>query len=151
MRKFATGATRDTDSGKLDFEGFLSPFAIERFAEYMNKNRRQADGAIRASDNWQKGIPLEAYMKSWHRHFHAAWKAWRLYQAGLLTFEQFAAKIEDDLCAAAFNNNGFLHEIVIARQAAALGGLVRPADAVQPKQSRLRRKSPARPPERRRR
>ena len=62
MREFETGATRDTNDGKLDFEGFLSPLALVRYAEYMNKNRIQADGKVRASDNWQKGIPREVYM-----------------------------------------------------------------------------------------
>jgi hypothetical protein len=51
MRTFKTGATRNDDSNKLDFEGFLSPTALEHFAEYMNKNRVQADGNIRDSDN----------------------------------------------------------------------------------------------------
>jgi len=130
MRKFETGATRDTDTGKLDYEGFLSPFAEQRFAEYMHKNRRQADGQMRDSDNWQKGIPLEAYMKSWHRHFMAVWKSWRLFKGGVLSFEAFSAQVEDDLCATKFNNNGFLHEIVIARVARELGCPIRPQEAL---------------------
>lgn len=71
IRTFDTGATRDTDEGKLDFEGFLSPLALERFAEYMNKHRQQSDGSLRDSDNWQKGIPVKQYMKSMWRHFFA--------------------------------------------------------------------------------
>jgi len=51
MRTFKTGATRNDDTGKLDFEGFLSPIALEKFAEYMHKNRIQADGNVRDSDN----------------------------------------------------------------------------------------------------
>src|SRR5687768_4320669 len=35
MREFETGATRNLDNGKLDYEGFLSPLVMERFAEYM--------------------------------------------------------------------------------------------------------------------
>lgn len=34
MRKFDTGATRNDDSNNLDFEGFLSPLALQAFAEY---------------------------------------------------------------------------------------------------------------------
>ena len=30
IREFATGASRDTDAGKLDLEGFLSPLVLER-------------------------------------------------------------------------------------------------------------------------
>ena len=52
MRTFDTGATRDTDSDKLDFDGFLSPLALEAFAEYMHRHRQVADGSLRASDNW---------------------------------------------------------------------------------------------------
>ena len=59
IRKFETGATRDTDEGKLDFEGFFSPIVMERFAEYMNKHRRQSDGQLRDSDNWQKDSEKE--------------------------------------------------------------------------------------------
>jgi hypothetical protein len=51
IRSFKTGATRDTDEGKHDFEGYLSPTVINRFGEYMTKNRIQSDGSLRDSDN----------------------------------------------------------------------------------------------------
>jgi hypothetical protein len=101
MRYFETGATRDTDEGKLDFEGFLSPRVLYRFAEYMHHHRRQADGVLRASDNWQKGIPREAYMKSLTRHFMELWLCWR---------EGVDETINDILCAILFNTQGLLHE-----------------------------------------
>ena len=41
MRKFETGATRNLDDGKFDFDGFLSPLTLKRFAEYMHKHRKQ--------------------------------------------------------------------------------------------------------------
>lgn len=101
MRKFESGATRDNDAGKLDYEGFLSPLALERFAEYMNLNRFQADGELRDSDNWQKGIPKDAYMKSMWRHFMDVWKAHR----GVGTIP-----MDEALCAVLFNAMGYLHE-----------------------------------------
>lgn len=101
MRYFDTGATRDTDEGKLDFEGFLSPRVLYRFAQYMHYHRHQADGKLRASDNWQKGIPAEAYMKSLTRHFMELWLCWR---------EGVHEKINDILCAILFNTQGLLHE-----------------------------------------
>jgi len=102
MRKFDTGATRDTDAGKLDYEGFLSPVVLERFAEYMHKNRIQADGKLRDSDNWQKGIPRDAFMKSAWRHFMDWWKQHRRSDdPGLL---------QDSICALLFNALGYLHE-----------------------------------------
>jgi len=104
VRQFSTGATRDTDKDKLDFEGFLSPLVIERYAAYLHKHRIQADGNYRDSDNWQKGIPLTVYMKSGWRHFFDWWKEHR----GLPSREG----IEDALCGLLFNVMGYLHEIL---------------------------------------
>lgn len=102
IRTFATGATRTSEEGKNDYEGFLSPLVIERFGDYMTKHRKQADGALRPSDNWQKGIPLDSYAKSMWRHFLEFWKAHRGYEV--------REDIEDSLCALLFNVSGYLHE-----------------------------------------
>ena len=79
MREFTTGATRDDDDTKNDYEGFLSPLVIEAFGNYMTKHRKQADGTLRDSDNWQKGYGegdehYNVCMKSMWRHFLAVWK-----------------------------------------------------------------------------
>lgn len=107
MRQFATGATRNTDEGKLDYEGFLSPAVLQRYGEYMDKHRTQADGARRASDNWQKGIPPDAYMKSGWRHF----MDWWFFHRGYASREG----IEEAICALLFNAMGYLHTILIGR------------------------------------
>jgi hypothetical protein len=107
VRKFETGATRGPDSAKYDYEAFLSPLVLERYAAYMHKNRYQADGSVREGDNWQKGIPLTSYMKSGWRHFMTWWKGHR----GL---EEFS---EDDLCALLFNVQGYLHEKLKVKRA----------------------------------
>jgi hypothetical protein len=104
-RAFDTGATRDTEVGKYDYEGFLSPLVIERFARYMNENRVQSDGKIRDSDNWQKGMPKSVYMKSAWRHFLDMWKEHR----GLFTKDG----MEVALCGLMFNVMGYLHEILV--------------------------------------
>lgn len=104
MRQFDTGATRHTDENKYDYEGFLQPLVEERFAAYMHKHRCQADGTLRASDNWQKGIPKTVYMKSAFRHFMDVWKAMRGYK--------IADTLEDALCALLFNVRGLLFEIL---------------------------------------
>jgi len=108
-RKFDTGATRDVEDGKLDYEGFLSPLVLARFANYMHKHRIQKDGSLRDSDNWQKGIPRDAYMKSMWRHFMDVWLDHRVYgqvdQVGM----------EDELCAVLFNVQGYLHELLVGR------------------------------------
>jgi hypothetical protein len=107
VRQFTTGATRDVDTGKLDYEGFISPLVLKRFAEFMHKNRFQKDGSLRASDNWQKGIPLDAYMKSETRHFMDLWLHHRGYP------DQAVDKdIEEVLCAIIFNAQGYLHELL---------------------------------------
>lgn len=104
MRQFESGATRDTDTSKFDFEGFLSPAVLNRYAEYMNKHRKQADGNLRDSDNWQKGIPLAVYMKSGYRHFFDWWANHRHVEAVV------KEDIEESLCALLFNTMGYLHE-----------------------------------------
>ena len=115
MRTFEGGATRDDDDVKCDYEGFLSPLVIERYGEYMNKHRVQADGEVRDSDNWQKGIPISVYMKSWWRHFVEAWVLWRrlsktLPAKSVLDVNGLEA-LSDSMCATLFNNMGMLHEI----------------------------------------
>jgi hypothetical protein len=100
MRHFDSGATRDTDEGKYDYEGFLSPLVLQAFAAYMHRNRLQADGKLRDSDNWQKGIPRDAYMKSMFRHFMDVWMAHRGY----------GGDVEEALCALMFNVHGLLFE-----------------------------------------
>jgi hypothetical protein len=101
MRQYTTGATRDTDEGKLDYMGFFSPLAMRRFAEYMHKHRVQADGALRASDNWKKGIPLIDYERSWVRHTMDWWAA---------VEEGRTAEAIELACAIQFNLQGWLHE-----------------------------------------
>lgn len=112
MRKFETGATRDSEEGKIDPEGFLSPLVIRRFSQYMHNNRVQADGSLRSSDNWQKGIPLEAYMKSGWRHFLDWWSMHR--DEGRTLYDP---ELEDALCAVIFNAQGYLHELLKSRSA----------------------------------
>lgn len=102
MRTFSSGATRNVDDSKFDYEGFLSPLVLERFAEYMHQHRIQADGQVRDSDNWQKGIPKDAYMKSGFRHFMDWWQHHR----GNVANEE----LEEALCALMFNVMGYLHE-----------------------------------------
>ena len=107
IRKFETGATRDIDTNKLDYEGFLSPMVLERYAQYLNKHRVQSDGKLRDSDNWQKGIPIKVYMKSKWRHFMDTWMNYRL---GM--FAGDTGILEESLCAELFNTMGMLYELL---------------------------------------
>ena len=47
MREFESGATRDTDDGKLSYAKCLSPAVLRRYLEYMDEHRKQADGQMR--------------------------------------------------------------------------------------------------------
>lgn len=109
MRQFASGATRNTDEDKLDYDGFFSPRVLKRRAEYMHQHRVQADGKIRASDNWKKGIPLDAYMKSGWRHF---WEWWSRHHGSFIAPE---GDIEEAICALMFNCEGYLEELLKAK------------------------------------
>lgn len=109
MRQFDTGATRNTDEEQLDYEGFLSPLSLRRFAEYMHAHRFQADGTVRDSDNWQKGIPRESYRKSLLRHTMDVWLDGREFDS--------REDVENALCGVIFNAQGLLHELVKARLA----------------------------------
>lgn len=109
IRTFETGATRDVDDDKLDFEGFLCPRALRRYAEYMHLHRKQSNGTLRDSDNWQKGIPKDQYMKSLWRHF---WDVWANHR-GAPTKED----METALCAMIFNGMGYLHETLKEKEA----------------------------------
>ena len=102
MRKFDTGATRDNDENKPDYEGFLSPIVIQAYGAYMLKHQVQADGEVRPSDNWAKGIPMDAYMQSAWRHFLDLWLEHRGYGS--------RDGIEEALGGLFFNIMGYWHE-----------------------------------------
>lgn len=130
MRRFNSGATRDTEGEKYDYDGFLSPLVLHSYAKYLNKHRKQSDGNLRASDNWQQGIPLDTYMKSIWRHQMDVWAIHRGYlvykertENGEITHilpNQSANKnpcwvrvtLEDALGGLAFNTMGYWHELI---------------------------------------
>lgn len=107
-RTFDTGADRDTSDHKIDFEGALSPIVLRRFGEYMRKHSVRQDGTRRSSDNWQKGMPTEEYMKSSMRHMFDAWTLHRGYVA--VDDDGQIVDFEEALCGVMFNVMGILHE-----------------------------------------
>lgn len=112
MREFVTGATRDSDTAKAEYAGFNSPLVEKRFGTYMHEHRKQADGNLRASSNWKKGIPVDAYLQSLHRHYVDLW----LHLDGFPA-EAVDPDIESVLCALRFNVNGMLYEVLKAKYA----------------------------------
>ena len=110
MREFESGATRDTDQGKNDYRGFVSPQALKRFGDYMTEHRVQADGKLRDSDNWKKGIPQKEYLSSLLRHVVD------LHWAIESNIPTVTDKVVQDLLSAIwFNTQGLLHERVLGR------------------------------------
>lgn len=107
MNTFDTGATRSEDVVRDDPEGYLSPLFIDMYNKYMTKHRVQADGAVRDSDNWQKGIPKSRYMKGLWRHFMHMWTRHRGYD---VTDPLAAESLEEDMGAMFFNLQGYAHE-----------------------------------------
>lgn len=114
MRQFETGATRNIDTNKLDYEGFFSPLVLQRRAQFMHEHRIQADGKLRNSDNWQKGIPADAYMKSMFRHFMEVWFLHR----GHIPIDENGKPVdlENAITALMFNAEGMLHEHLKAKR-----------------------------------
>lgn len=109
IRTFETGATRNLDNSKNDYEGFLSPFVIKSFGDYMTSHRKQKDGTLRDSDNWQKGIPIDVYMKSMFRHFL---DVWTIHRGGTAISPDTGEPVDliEALNAVLFNVQGMMHE-----------------------------------------
>lgn len=110
MRNFKTGATRDSNEGKNDYEGFISPLVIQAYGNYMNKHREQADGKLRDSDNWQKGFGdkhFDVCMKSLWRHFLDLWFEHRGYNS--------REGIDDAINGIMFNVMAYYHKILVNR------------------------------------
>ena len=103
IRTFDTGANRNSSEGKRDIEGFISPIVIKMYADYMHENRHLANGEFRASDNWQKGMSNEVYMKCLQRHNLDAWLIHRGYNG--------REDMIHALCGIMFNTMGLLNNI----------------------------------------
>lgn len=119
VRTFATGATRDVDQGKLDFEGALSPRVLWAFTAYMDGHSVQHDGAVRPADNWQRGMPRDAYMKSLLRH---VMDLWLLHRGSVVVRPEdgHEVSIDDALGGCLFNVQGYWFELLKERDAACL-------------------------------
>ena len=102
VRTFESGATRSPLGDKLQYEGYLNPMVLKRFAQYMKKHQTQSDGQQRDADNWQKGIPVNSLMDSKLRHDMDMW----LYHRGYI--DEMEEDIEEALCAIMFNTMAYL-------------------------------------------
>ena len=113
VRKFDSGATRDTSEGKLEYARFMSPIVLKRFAEYMNLHRKQTDGNLREPDNWMNlfGDKHEdVCLDSLFRHVMDVW----LINKGFQT--EAREDIEPALCAILFNAQAWLFKVLMDKQ-----------------------------------
>jgi hypothetical protein len=108
LASYENGATRSIDTESLDYEGFLSPAVLERYAQYIHKHRFMKDGTLRDSDNWQLGIPLSRFMKSMWRHFLEV----HFFHRSAYSRNTSGNTREEALCALLFNVMGYLHELL---------------------------------------
>ncbi len=97
MRKFSSGAVRDTEEGKEDYIETISWRAFKRYAQYMTSKKSRY-----GSGNFKKGIPIESYEKSLVRHLQKYLA--NKYEDGTIE------KDEDHLSAIVFNVFGIMHE-----------------------------------------
>lgn len=111
IKQFKSGATRNIDVNKFDYEAFVNPEALHAFGEYMHSHRKQRDGSLRDGDNWQKGIPFRTYVKSLVRHTIDLWRMDRGYDVVNPDTGQPHTK-QELCCAIVFNAFGYLKELI---------------------------------------
>lgn len=108
-RVFKTGANRNSDEGKLDYEAFNHPLVDWYYAQYMHSHRKLEDGTLRDGDNWQKGFPPDVIQKSLARHY----KDYHLVTHGIKVIEGGKEHdIKDILCGIIFNCKAHLLELL---------------------------------------
>ncbi len=101
-------ATRDSEDGKLDFDGSFSPLVMARFARYMQEHKGSTN---RSCGDWKAGMSRKRYFRSlWRHHMDVA----------LLLYGHVKDATQDDLEEALlgvmFNAQGMLYEVLIGRE-----------------------------------
>lgn len=109
MLGFESGATRNRKENELRYDGFVSPLALQLFAEYMHENRLTADGSVRDPDNWQKGIPDTSYVDSLLRHVIDIWMIYR----GWESKARDGGDKRKAIAGAMFNVQGLAHNLAL--------------------------------------
>lgn len=103
ITKFATGAIRDSQEGKVDFVETISYTAHERYARYMTGKK-----AKYGVGNFKKGITIESYEQSLLRHIDKYFR--NKYEGGN------DEKDQDHLAAMRFNIDGIMHEEEVGKK-----------------------------------
>jgi len=111
IRQFDTGATRNLEVDP-DYHGFFSPLAMHAYGEYMHAHRLQSDGTMRESDNWQKGMPIDTYVRSLVRHVHDVQLEYDGWDGLVREDAHEPSALRAHLSAIIFNAQAWLHEIM---------------------------------------
>jgi len=113
-REFESGAIRDNNTDKLDYDEATHPLVEMSFGEFMHGHTYLRDGTRRPADNWQKGIPRKEYMKSMKRHMMDAWALHHDIVVKDRT-DGHLVTLEEALNAMKFNINGYILELLKGR------------------------------------
>lgn len=97
IRNFDTGAIRDTEDNKEDYNETISWTAFKRYAQYMTGKKKKY-----GAGNFKKGIPIESYERSLLRHVQKYME--NKYEDGIVERD------EDHIAAIVFNAFGIMHE-----------------------------------------
>jgi hypothetical protein len=97
VRKFESGAIRDSVEGKESYIETISWTAFKRYAKYMTAKRDKY-----GKGNFKKGIPIESYEDSLVRHVQKYFE--NKHEEGQIEVN------EDHLAAIVFNVFGIMHE-----------------------------------------
>jgi hypothetical protein len=109
MREFEGGASRDSDTDKIDPDACFSPLVIKAVSEYLLKHSYLPGGKRRSCENWQAGMPRNVWRKSLDRHVLDL----KLHDRGY--GDQAREGAIDALCAIIFNAQGRLLEELLGR------------------------------------
>ena len=97
MRKFGSGAIRDSDDSKENYIESIPWLALRRYAAYMKSKEK-----VYGKGNFKKGIPIESYEESALRHVQKYIS--NKYEGGEFELDQ------DHLSAVLFNIFGIMFE-----------------------------------------
>lgn len=109
-RIFPTGAYRNDNKGKFNYDGFINPAVENSFARYMHGHRKMEDGSLRDADNWQKGFSVDEIMQSLLRHVMDV----HLLHRGYEVIDEKGEKItlEECLNGVKFNINAYILQLI---------------------------------------
>jgi hypothetical protein len=113
LRMSESGAIRNSDVGKINYQGALSPLILEAYGKYIEKHSLLPDGTRRNNKNWQKlfGTPEE------HRQVCIE-SAWRHFIDVLMEHDGYDSRdgIDEALGGLMFNVQAYWFSLLIERK-----------------------------------